>query len=160
MNSELRLAWYSLNPVAVQPGEAILSLQMLVSRNKPETVWRFMADSQTGGEEGSGIETPEVNIPTVKILSEDCWLGEVFPNPAGNHASVQFYLPSESKVIIRVCNLLGQPLINPVPAETGKGFHQFDLEGQPLPSGLYLLVFEAVSNSYVFSQTRLIYWEK
>jgi hypothetical protein len=66
-----------------------------------------------------------------------------FPNPFNPTTTIRFALPRESKVTLKVYNLLGAEITTLVDESRGAGFHIAvwdgrDQNGQPVASGIYL----------------------
>ena len=62
-----------------------------------------------------------------------------FPNPFNPRAKVEFTMQREGHVVLRVYDVQGRAVATLVNAALPKGTHQFDLDGDRLASGIYLM---------------------
>jgi len=66
-----------------------------------------------------------------------------YPNPFNSATSFQFALPQESQVEIKAYDLSGRYVDTVVNAVRAAGVHQLNWAADDLPSGTYLIRFEA-----------------
>jgi hypothetical protein len=98
----------------------------------PGGVWkRPLSDMITS------VETPSGDIPKNFILNQN------YPNPFNPSTTIKYSLPSESKVIIKIYNLLGQEIKTLVNAMETAGNHQITFTAGKLSSGVYLYRIQA-----------------
>jgi len=98
----------------------------------------------------TAIYTPDsltsVNEPSSTI--NDYMLEQNFPNPFNLSTQVRFVLPNNSKVSIKVYNLLGKEIATLLDKEMSPGNYTViweakDSDGKLIPSGVYLIRFMA-----------------
>jgi len=65
-------------------------------------------------------------------------LGQNFPNPFNPETRIEFYIPSDSKVTVKVYDMLGNEIMTLLDGFTLKGKHAVEFNGVGLPSGLYI----------------------
>lgn len=85
------------------------------------------------------------NEVEVDVINPDKYsLLQNFPNPFNPSTKISFNLPSESKVTLKVLNILGQEvttlLLN---KNLAAGFHEINFNGRELNSGVYFYKLEA-----------------
>ncbi|MDH7605986.1 MAG: T9SS type A sorting domain-containing protein, partial [Melioribacter sp.] len=82
----------------------------------------------------------------------------VFPNPFNPSTTINFKLPANGKVIIRVYNILGEIVNELINKEMNAGNHSIIFNGSNLSSGIYILVisFEGGRKSYFAKQKLLL----
>ena len=68
-----------------------------------------------------------------------------YPDPFNPTTEVRYSIPSESWVILRVYNLIGQMIAELVNGDQSAGDYSYTFDGSNLPSGIYLEVFQARS---------------
>jgi len=73
-----------------------------------------------------------------------------FPNPFNPTTSIRFDIPEKSSVSMVIYNVLGREIKKLVSGELVSGYHQAiwdgkDDRGNPVPSGLYIYQFSAIS---------------
>jgi para-nitrobenzyl esterase len=73
-----------------------------------------------------------------------------YPNPFNPSTTINYTLPSDSKVIIKIYNILGQKLMTLLNNTEAAGTHQITFNAGNLPSGIYLYRIQAED----FTQTK------
>ena len=74
--------------------------------------------SGTGGLPPTGVPGSQSNLPTVFKLHNS------YPNPFNPSTTIQYDLPQESKVMIKVYSILGQQIATLVDGVVPAGYHQ------------------------------------
>ena len=112
---------------------------------------KLLVGSELKGQIGS-ISVWNINItytglsPQIKQKQpENYLLLQNYPNPFNPLTVIKYYLPSNSRVSIRVFNILGQMVKEIVNKEMTMGFHSITFDGSNLASGTYLYKINAVS---------------
>jgi hypothetical protein len=84
----------------------------------------------------NGIENrSELATPAIQI-------SEIYPNPTGDWAQFEFFLPNEESVQIQVMNLNGQ-MVEQFPMQmAAQGWNRVQLPVSDLTNGIYLLQFQ------------------
>ena len=98
----------------------------------------------------SDVITATVSAP------EDFLLCQNFPNPFNPATSISYRLPVESKVTLKIYNIVGCEIETLVNAEQSAGFYTVSFSGLNLPSGVYVycLTAKAGDNAVLFSAVR------
>jgi hypothetical protein len=71
-------------------------------------------------------------------------LAQNYPNPFNPNTRITFSLAADSKVSLKVFNILGEEIFNLLNANISAGVHEFDLNASSLNSGVYLYRIEAI----------------
>jgi len=90
---------------------------------------------------------------------KDFILEQNYPNPFNPTTKISFTLPHESKVLLKVYNLLGENISVIYNGLLNKGKHEFNFDAQKLTSGIYIYKLDAVSennNLYSFSKKMVL----
>lgn len=88
------------------------------------------------------------NIPTNVEASVLVMTGlKIYPNPAGDFATISLNLEKDEKVIIRVFDDQGKEVVNPVEKNFGKGEQQYTLNTSGLRNGSYYVQLTAGDKS-------------
>jgi len=100
--------------------------------------------------------TVDVNEP--ENLPEEFHFYQNYPNPFNPSTSIKFEMPERSEISVKVYNILGKEIITLIEKEFSPGSHTIDWEakdskGQLLPSGVYLIRFNAINSSSNYSKT-------
>ena len=72
-------------------------------------------------------------------------LAQAYPNPFNPSTTIQYQLPSDSRVSLRVYNLLGQVVVTLVNQTEPAGYKQVDWNASSYASGIYFYRIEATS---------------
>ncbi len=88
----------------------------------------------------------EVNF----IFADDFRLSQNYPNPFNPATTIEYQIPKESFVTIKVYDALGKEVVTIVSEEKPAGIHEVNFEPKDLTSGLYLYKISAGN----FEQTR------
>jgi len=76
-----------------------------------------------------------------------------YPNPASAKTTIQYSLPFDSRVSIKIYDVTGKEILSLLNANKTAGNYSFDLNAGPLNSGVYYCKMFAVSASGEFVQT-------
>lgn len=101
-----------------------------------------------------GERNTVVYIPSITNLSEiktyqhtivnNFELHQNFPNPFNPNTTIQFDLPYQSKISLKIINILGQEISVLVNNETlDMGRYNYNFNGSSLPSGVYFYILES-----------------
>jgi hypothetical protein len=88
----------------------------------------------------TATSTPEQSpvLPTTFALEQN------YPNPFNPATIIRYQLPVESRVMIRVFDLLGREVHTLVEATQAAGYHQLSFNATDLASGVYFYRMEAL----------------
>ena len=92
----------------------------------------------------TAVETNKDNLPTDFSLSQN------YPNPFNPNTRIKYSIPNESKVVIRVYDILGKEIATLVNEEKPSGNYSVEFDASNLSSGVYLYKIQARD----FVQTR------
>jgi hypothetical protein len=100
--------------------------------------------------------TVDVNEPD--LLPKELHIYQNYPNPFNPSTSIRFEIPERLNVSAKVYNILGKEIITLIEKELSPGSHTIDWEakdsnGQLLPSGVYLIRFNAANSSSNYSKS-------
>ena len=70
-------------------------------------------------------------------------LSQNYPNPFNPSTVVNFTLPVESSITLKVYNMLGEDVLEILNSGLQAGYHKLDIDGSALSSGSYFYVLEA-----------------
>ncbi len=79
----------------------------------------------------------------------------VHPNPSFGISDIEFRLPQDSKVNLKLFDTSGRMIVHRIKDQVyGEGYHRVELASQELSSGIYLIELRAVN------EVRTIKWIK
>jgi len=91
----------------------------------------------------------EINLPTKFELSQN------YPNPFNPKTKIDFNLPFDSKIDLKVYDITGKEIANIIKGEYYKsGFYTMEFDCNRFASGVYFYKITAVSGSNVFVNTK------
>jgi hypothetical protein len=93
--------------------------------------------------------------PIVSSIPKEFFLSQNYPNPFNPSTEIEFGLPKESFVSLKVYNVLGKEITTLVSEELSAGKFRIAWNADNIPSGIYLYRFVAASsNGSKFVKTR------
>ena len=90
------------------------------------------------------------------VIPKSFRLEQNYPNPFNPTTNIRYGLPTESKVKIKIYNLLGQEIKELVNNTESAGYHEINFNAADLASGIYFYKIVAISTSgnITFSDTK------
>lgn len=165
-NGLFLMAWSSINPITIPDSEILITLRMktLDMTGLTGTIKLGIYESSEFADKWANIiEGVVLEVPEIRYLSQepvDTTSGhyvKVYPNPFDDYTVVYFYLKTESRVKISLCNLAGMDLKRVADETFPKGEHQVKLYAVDLSKGIYLLKFELINNGETSSKSFKIF---
>lgn len=111
----------------------------------PQDTWLNQEDKSAESE-----EQPEGWVSSVRdldVIANSFELQQNYPNPFNPSTIIKFAIPKESKVSLKVYNLLGQEISTLLNQELKAGSYEVDFKASNLASGIYFYSIEAGSFS-------------
>ncbi len=102
-------------------------------------------------------EDSRCNVPltiTSSSVPNTTYLSNSSPNPTQGIAKIDFGLPQDSYVEIKVYSILGQEILNLVNSELKAGHFEMDLDLNNQPNGIY--IYSLQTESIIITKTLLI----
>ena len=96
----------------------------------------------------ANISVNKAEPSTIVEMPESYYVEQNYPNPFNPETTLRFQLPSESKVVLTIYNMMGQEIITLINGLLSAGYHSIlwngrDVQGKEVPSGVYLYQFRA-----------------
>jgi hypothetical protein len=70
-------------------------------------------------------------------------LGQNYPNPFNPYTTIRFWIPGKFHVTLAVINTLGQEVAVLLNSDQEPGYHEVELDGSSLASGVYFYRLQA-----------------
>jgi hypothetical protein len=83
----------------------------------------------------------------VEIIPDEFALYQNYPNPFNPNTKIRYQLPQESKVIIKLYDILGSDVITLLNEQKEAGVYEVDFNAQHLSSGTY--IYRIVAGSFI-----------
>jgi hypothetical protein len=158
-DGELRISWFNTDPVLFGKSDILLSLDVVTrDLNKisgKDILFEILPLSEFGDGAAKVIEEVKLSIPGLYAeMPSEYYLGQNFPNPFTNVSEIEFILPENGFVSLRVFNLLGEEVKILVEAIKEEGVYSVKLDGSELNPGVYLYNIDVKGNTNNFVKTR------
>jgi hypothetical protein len=115
---------------ALYPAQGTLRNDMGAYGGPYETSWDII----------NSVDDKNLNFSTLPEIVE---LTQNYPNPFNSRTTIHYALPNRSRVTLTVFNLLGQEVIKLVNGYKEAGYHEVQLDGRNLESGVYFYRLQA-----------------
>ena len=89
-------------------------------------------------------------------LPKEFALHQNYPNPFNPTTRIKYDLPKESKVILKVYNLLGQEVITLLDEIQDAGFKSIEWNASDFPSGVYIYRLSAEAEGKSFMDVKKV----
>lgn len=106
-----------------------------------ENYYRLKQLDLNGSHSYSSIIKVDLNPPGIFVLRQN------YPNPFNPNTRIRYEIPRESKVIIKIFDILGAELLTLLEEEKKPGVYEVELNTQGFPSGIY--VYRIVAGNFV-----------
>ena len=143
-NIEVTLSWPDINDEVPADYRAFqlndLDAKITIENMRETTEYSFVSEGLRHFSIGAitvGISDKVTEIPKVYSLSQN------YPNPFNSITTIIYELPNDSKVTLRVLDLLGREVVMLVKERQSVGYYQVSWDATYQPSGIYLYQIEA-----------------
>ena len=147
--NELRISWYSLSPVWLNEGEALITLKMKTTSN--EAISFTLAESDLNELADGNFEVISnaslvVDIPSTSALGIGLNLSDkevdfvCHPNPFKGTTNFSYSLPESGQVIIEVYDLVGSKVLELVNGSQTAGKYSLNVDANDLQPGVYTAI--------------------
>jgi hypothetical protein len=89
----------------------------------------------------------EIKFNSINIIPDEFSLSQNYPNPFNSSTVIHFTIPNETRVILKIFNMLGQEVETLIDKQLNPGEYNVNCDGAFLPSGLYF--YQVKTNKYV-----------
>lgn len=153
---ELRISWFSLQPLSLQAGAPLLKLRFLAG-TLPAAQHGISISSASEIADAQGIPIPSATLLIPQLVGvEEAGLNNrlavlAYPNPFGGSTQLRFDLPESGELDIEIRDLSGRLVKSIALGRQSAGRHEIVLEREALRSGVYFTTvkLQSTENSYV-----------
>ena len=92
----------------------------------------------------------KLSIEKLEGIPNEYWLSQNYPNPFNPITTIAYQIPKQSKIILRVVDILGRELETLVSGEKNVGSYSVKFDGSKLPSGIYF--YQLITNEKVITK--------
>jgi hypothetical protein len=79
-----------------------------------------------------------------------------YPNPFASSTTIQYVLPSDGKVIIKIYDISGKEVAALVNSDRKAGLYKFNFSRGNIPSGTYYARISLLSGNYISQTQKLL----
>jgi hypothetical protein len=149
-NGKIRLGWFNLEPLQLEAGEELFSIQAKVHEDLTAAYnWTptitFGDESDLGDELGNTITDVNLTVPTIvlpiqTVLKEsEHYEQTIYPNPASTFTTIEYNLPQDGEVMIELVNSLGMRQQILMSQSQSAGVYLLQVNTSTLTNGNYLI---------------------
>jgi hypothetical protein len=164
--NELRISWYSTEPVSVKAGERLLTLNVKTNGNTSEEDIRFsltanplneLADDRFEVISDAALRIGVLkssSLPATGITGDSELTFANFPNPFSSRTNFTYTVPVKGKVVLEIRDMLGRIVKQVINTGETAGSHTTTLEANTLSSGMYYATIRLTADdNKVLTQT-------
>lgn len=123
--------------------EALLPAQMFIAKSNDENSWVFISDFYYNS-------APDLSIGDNTLMATEYTLKQNYPNPFNPVTNIQFSIPEQGMVTLKVFNVVGEEVATLVNNTLPVGTYTKAWDASDMPSGVYLYQLESKN----FTQTK------
>ncbi len=87
-------------------------------------------------------------------ISPEIELSQNFPNPFNPTTTIEYRVPAESKVTLKIIDVLGREVNTLVDGEVGAGVHRVPFDASKLSSGIY--IYQLITNGKLYTKKMML----
>jgi hypothetical protein len=170
---QLRIGWYSLEPVTLKGNERLFTLQVkLTDKAESNTFFNFTPTGECifSDRQANDITDVVLQLPVLKTgtLSGEpakenenaYYLGNNTPNPFDASTQIEYKIPANGNVHLSVFNILGKEVAVLVDQQQSAGTYQVTFDRKGLASGVYLYKLKVSDENGEYLKTRTLIIDK
>ena len=149
-NGVLRIAWMNHQPIYLNAGDALFTLDLLTAENLgSNAVIRFSLAADPMNEVADGRSEIVDDVQLFADVLSNSFLGmeenanaigiNIFPNPVREQATLVYHLPENGNVKLELSNALGQSIQVLCNEMQTSGTHSIQLNANHLNAGVYFV---------------------
>ncbi|MHC1708146.1 MAG: choice-of-anchor I family protein [Bacteroidales bacterium] len=148
IGDEIRVAWYTDQFVNLRSGDILFTIKAIVRENNEiqHHNWSINSESTISDANAEILNDVKIAAPAL-IKSKGFYLGQNIPNPSSGNTIIEYLLPEEGQVALKVFNLLGELVLAPLNQFQSEGSHSISIEVSDLPTGIYQYQLELNGNN-------------
>lgn len=147
--NELRVSWYSINPVNFRQDDELMSIHMAVAPSfKGEAGFALGNESELADASANVLENLGMDMPKLAAGAVVNGLSlRNYPNPFRGTTSITYTLPQDGNVTLSVFNILGEEVAQLVNSNQLTGQYTVDFNASNLNPGIYQYRLQLNGNS-------------
>jgi len=98
--------------------------------------------------------TPIVGVEDEKTTPKEFSLAQNYPNPFNPTTKIRYQLPQESKVVIKIYNILGSEVMEILNEQKDAGIYEIEFNSDKLSSGTY--IYKIITDNFVETKKMLL----
>jgi len=133
---ELRISWFSLNPMMLDKDAVMFRLQARV-RSQQCNGFAFRGNSQLANPAAVVYTDAMLTLPKLSLAGDGELSISNYPNPFSKVTTLSYTLPEAGTATLSIYDVTGAEVAMPVNAFLPAGNHSLELSGEGLAEGLY-----------------------
>ncbi|MBA4312704.1 MAG: hypothetical protein C0417_08750 [Chlorobiaceae bacterium] len=117
-------------------------------QNNTQYHYRAVAQNSSGtiyGDDQTFITTEPTGVEILESMPSDYFLYQNYPNPLNPSTIIQYHLPAESRVSLKIFNLLGQLVSELLNEDQPVGLKTVEWNGSEYAAGIYYYKLSAIT---------------
>lgn len=155
IGNQLRIAWCSLDPLTLQAGENLMTINIRDNNLNARASVTLDACSTIADDNAVVINNAIFTIPALSGSSSELTLNN-FPNPFNQTTQISYILPEDGKVMLNLYNLMGEKVAEIVNTKQTAGSYQLPFDGSSLSQGTYIYKLELLNSSHLIQQSGMM----
>ena len=154
ISQNTQVTWYSFNMGYAEPKAGTTMVKSILGKNfvgttqqsNTQVIGGFLADTL--------LRSTIVDVKNQEQLPTSYSLWQNYPNPFNPSTTIHFELPKESRVTLKVYNMLGQEVLTVLDEEKVAGRYDLRIDGASLASSVYF--YRLIAGDYVSTKKFLL----
>ncbi len=151
---ELRIAWFSLAPEVLEPGDELFIFTVRQFHNC--NAFSMLPGSIAGDLQGNTITPFLIQMPELSPVSPGLWMGEPYPVPFSDRLLLPLSLGEAAEVRIRLVNPIGMAVVRDIMTQLPAGNHEVSLQTAGMLPAVYLMEIEVRADKVVERMVRKV----
>ncbi len=153
--SNLRIGWYSMEPMQLKAGDVLLTLKCSVNNSNLPTCgsWTIDPISQITDADAKPYGSIGLTMPKLSTTGDQFYLAQNVPNPFSNATEISYYLPEKGTVSLVISDMLGRKVLKVVNATQDAGLHKASVLANTLLPGIYTYTLKVNGETQEFTKT-------
>jgi peptidoglycan/xylan/chitin deacetylase (PgdA/CDA1 family) len=94
------------------------------------------------------------NVVEVNVVPDEYVLYQNYPNPFNPSTTIRYQIPTESKVVIKIYNILGSEVMELLNERKEAGVYEVEFKAENLPSGTY--IYRIIADNFVETKKMIL----
>jgi PKD repeat protein len=154
-DGKIYISWYDIETLTLNSEKALFNILMSKSGSDFNNLnLSISGESEITDNAGVRIEDVKLSVPSLEF--NQYYLGHNHPNPFTKNTEINYTIPENGKVTLKVFNLLGEEISVLVDENKDAGSYSVVFDGSGLTPGVYVYRIEASGENSSFSESKMM----